>query len=487
MVMNFRDISIRRKLTWAIMLTSTTVLLLTGLAFMTYELTTFRSRIQANVRTVADIIALNSAAALAFHHTNDAHLVLDSLRAYPNALHAALYTPDGQLFASYKASSAPSVPLIAPARNAVRFEGSHYLIFQPVIYGGKLQGTFYLKYSLASLYEQFRLYGSMVLMILAGSSLAALALSAFLQKRISQPILRLARTAREISGRKDYSVRADKTGNDELGILTDSFNDMLTQIQQRDDALRDKEERLRTLNADLERRVQERTAELTEANRELEAFTYSVAHDLRAPLRHIAAFSQILQEEIGDNMSESASDLSNRIRVAVHQMGRLVDDLLNLARIGRQELRRQPTELPPIVEEVIASFKSEIENRNIEFRVGALPVVKCDPALMHYVFTNLISNAIKYTRPRERAVVEIAQATGNGSGQTIFVRDNGVGFSMQYADKLFGVFQRLHRAEQFEGTGVGLAIVERIIRKHGGKVWAEAEPDKGATFYFSID
>ena len=485
--MNFKDVSIRRKLTWAIMLTSTTVLLLTGLAFMAYELATFRSRIQANVRTVADIVALNSAASLAFLHTNDAHLVLDSLRAYPNAVHAALYTPDGRLFASYLSPSAPPVPDAVPPRHSERFEASHFLVFHPVIYNGKLQGTFYLKYSLTTLYEQIRLYGSMALMILAGSTLAALGLSAFLQKRISQPILALAGTAREISGRKDYSVRAEKTSNDELGVLTDSFNDMLTQIQQRDDALREKEERLSTLNAELERRVQERTAELTEANRELEAFTYSVAHDLRAPLRHIAAFSQILQEELGDKMPQSAADLSNRIRGAIQQMGRLVDDLLNLARIGRQELRRQPTELPPIVEEVIASFKSEIENRKIEFRVGDLPVVKCDPALMHYVFINLISNAIKYTRPRDHAIIEIAQAAGNGNGQTIFIRDNGVGFSMQYADKLFGVFQRLHRAEQFEGTGVGLAIVERIIRKHGGKVWAEAEPDKGATFYFSIE
>ena len=485
--MNFRDLSIRRKLTWAIMLTSTIVLLLTGIAFMAYEFTTFRSRIEANVRTVADIVALNSAAALAFQHTNDAHLVLDSLRAYPNAVHAALYTPDGRLFAAYVRPSAPAVPETMPPRHTARFEASHFLVYQPVIYGGKLQGTFYLSYSLTTLYEQFRLYGSMVLMVLAGSSLAALVLSSFLQKRISQPILKLARIAREISGRKDYSVRAEKTGNDELGVLTESFNHMLSQIQQRDDALREKEERLRTLNADLERRVQERTAELTEANRELEAFTYSVAHDLRAPLRHIAAFSQILQEEVGNKMPPSAVDLSNRIRTAVYQMGRLVDDLLNLARIGRQELRRQPTELPPIVEEVIAGFKSELESRNVEFRVGALPVVKCDPALMHYVFTNLISNAIKYTRPRNHAVIEIAQAAGNGHGQTIFVRDNGVGFSMEYADKLFGVFQRLHRAEQFEGTGVGLAIVERIIRKHGGKVWADAEPDKGATFYFSIE
>jgi signal transduction histidine kinase len=373
------------------------------------------------------------------------------------------------------------------ARSGHRSEDSHLLVFQPVIYNGKFQGTFYLKYAMTTAYEQLRLYGSMVLMILAGSSLAALGLSAFLQKRISQPILGLADVARKISGNKDFSVRARKTGNDELGVLTDSFNEMLAQIQQGQKDAMDAEEKIRSLNADLECRVEDRTAALTEANRELEAFTYSVAHDLRAPLRHIAAFSQILQEELGEETTPQAADLSNRIKLAVQQMGRLVDDLLNLARIGRQELRRQPTELPPIVEEVIASFKAETENRNIEFRVGQLPVVRCDPALIHYVFTNLISNAIKYTRPREHAVVEIAQARNGNNGPTIFVRDNGVGFSMQYADKLFGVFQRLHRADQFEGTGVGLAIVERIIRKHGGKVWAEAEPDKGATFYFSIE
>lgn len=274
-------------------------------------------------------------------------------------------------------------------------------------------------------------------------------------------------------------MRAKKTGEDELGFLTDSFNEMLEQIQRA-------QEQIRTLNADLENRVHDRTLELTEANRELEAFTYSVAHDLRAPLRHIAAFAQILEEEVGSDLSGEATDLAKRIRASIQHMAKLVDDLLNLARIGRQELRRQKAELKPIVEEVIASFQSEIQNRDVEFHIGKLPQAECDPALMHHVFTNLISNAIKYTRPRAKAVIEIDQTSKNGK-QVLFIRDNGVGFSMQYADKLFGVFQRLHRADEFEGTGVGLAIVERIIRKHGGKIWAEAEADKGATFYFTLE
>ena len=166
-------------------------------------------------------------------------------------------------------------------------------------------------------------------------------------------------------------------------------------------------------------------------------------------------------------------------------MSRLVDDLLNLARVGRQELRRQATPLKELVEEVKSDLSRETEGRHIDWKINSLPIVECDPGLMKQVFANLLSNAVKYTRPRPVAVIEIGQERVNGSN-AIFVRDNGVGFNMRYADKLFGVFQRLHRSEDFEGTGVGLATVERIVRKHGGNIWAQAELDRGATFYFTI-
>ncbi len=225
--------------------------------------------------------------------------------------------------------------------------------------------------------------------------------------------------------------------------------------------------------------------ELAATNKELEAFTYSVSHDLRAPLRHISGFSKILTEEFASSLPPDAQRHLRRIEDGTRRMGQLVDDLLNLTRIGRQELHRQVTGLESIVKEVIADLKPDCEGRAVEWNIGSLPYVEGDPALLKQVFQNLLSNALKYSRPRAHAIVEIGQMAENGV-PVIFVHDNGVGFSMKYADKLFGVFQRLHRQEDFEGTGVGLATVQRIVQKHGGRAWAEAELDKGATFYFTL-
>jgi light-regulated signal transduction histidine kinase (bacteriophytochrome) len=222
------------------------------------------------------------------------------------------------------------------------------------------------------------------------------------------------------------------------------------------------------------------------ANKELEAFAYSVSHDLRAPLRHIDGFMELLQKRTVGALDERAQHYMDTISDSAKRMGQLIDDLLAFSRMGRYEMSKMPVDLNELVQEIIQELAPEIQDRTIRWRITSLPTISGDRAMLRLVLVNLIANALKFTRPRPQADIEIGCLPDQGAEIIVFVRDNGVGFDMAYADKLFGVFQRLHRADEFEGTGIGLATVRRIITRHGGRTWAEGQVNQGATFYFSL-
>ncbi len=273
----------------------------------------------------------------------------------------------------------------------------------------------------------------------------------------------------------------EKRVQERTAELVRANRELKTEIKQR----RQAEASVRRMNAELEQRVRERTAQIEAAYHEMEAFSYAVSHDLRAPLRHIEGFAGMLKDKASGSLDESGRQILENISISSRKMSRLINDLLTFARMGRTQMHKTRVKLTDLIQEVLYDMNKEIEGRAIEWRIGSLEAVDGDPAMLRLVLVNLISNAVKYTRVRTPARIEIGQTSTDA--ESIFsIRDNGVGFEMSNAKKLFGVFQRLHRADEFEGTGIGLANVRRIIERHGGHTWAEGAVNQGATFYFSL-
>jgi signal transduction histidine kinase len=274
-------------------------------------------------------------------------------------------------------------------------------------------------------------------------------------------------------------------GRRQLLELSRGHEAALQGLEKQNQALREAERRMAELNTSLEARVEERTEALSAANLELEGFTYSVSHDLRAPLRQVAGFAEVLEATAGPKLDANERRALATLRDSARHSGQLMDDLLRFSKMSRQELRTFSVNLAALVQSARDSLQSEAEGREVEWTVGPLPEVQGDPSMLLLVFRNLLGNALKYSRSQKRARIEVGSVASAPGEDVVYVKDNGVGFEMAYADRLFGVFQRLHGGE-FEGTGIGLASVRRIVERHGGRVWAESSPGRGATFYCAI-
>ena len=480
---SFRNLPIKYKLTLLSVLASSSALVLACASFVTYDMQTFRAEMVQQLSTQAKIVGFNSAAALLFHDSKSANETLAALSAEPDIVAAGIYSPAGKSFAIYRQNgdeSATALPAALQATNKAehRFAGGYLELSRPIIYQGENVGAIHIRASLGAMKTRMLRYIGIAAMVLLISIPASILISRSLQQRISRPIAALAETAKTISRDKDYSVRATANSRDEVGHLVLTFNDMLARIQEQN-------AELQKARDEMEQRVIARTVQLEAANKELESFSYSVSHDLRAPLRGIDGFSQALLEDYDDRLDAQGKSYLQRVRAASQRMAELIDDMLSLSRVSRGEMKSETVDLGALAQNIAAELQNVDRRRQVEFTIAAGLLAKGDARLLRVVLENLLRNAWKFTGKNSTAKIEVGVDRQNGQ-PVYFVRDDGAGFDMAYAEKLFGAFQRLHSSTEFQGTGIGLATVQRVIRRHGGRVWAESKVGQGATFYFTL-
>ncbi len=452
-----------------------------------------------DLTTQAEILGRASAPALSFDDPKSANENLALLSVRPKVSAAAIYNARGKPFAAYRRADASNreFPRL-PEADGSRINAGELELFRRIVDNNEILGTVYLRAD-SELGERLRDYVGILVAVLGLSLLLALLLSVWLQAALTKPILAVTEVAREVMNRRDFSLRVRKTTDDEIGVLVDAFNGMVTEVGHRAAALESanralehevaerqrKDEELRELNADLERRVASRTTQLEAANKELEGFSYSVSHDLRAPLRGIMGFADAVIEDHGPELPADARRMIGIVQDEARRMGVLIDDLLAFSRLGRQGLRMASVDMTKLARAAFEGLRAQQNGQDVELQLGSLPGATGDRALLGQVWTNLLSNALKYSSKRERPRIDVSAITDEKE-HVYFVRDNGAGFDPRYQSKLFGVFQRLHDSSEFSGTGVGLALVQKIVGRHGGRVWAEGKPNEGATFYFTL-
>jgi signal transduction histidine kinase len=475
--------SITARLTRMNVLVTATALLLAFASFFTYDLLSFRQNLINGLMTEGEIIGANSVSALMFDDQQAAESTLGALKNSSDVLSAAVVRGSGDPFATYARSGAEPVEFaqrLGPGEKTGRWtEGGNILVASRIEFDGKTLGTVYILAETRDVFVRARRYGLISAAILMLCLAGALLVTSNIRRLLAGPLIGLARAARIVTNRKDYSIRAEETGEvEEIATLVNSFNEMLGQIEERDRALEQ-------AKGELELRVRERTAELTAANKELEAFSYSVAHDLRGPLDAIGNIGFLLETSPALGADEAAQGLVGDLMEGTRRMSSLIDDLLNLSRATSAPLHTSLIDLSEMAWKVVKELKDSEPGRAVEFRIAPMAKVIADESLMRVVLGNLLRNAWKYSSKVSKAKIEFGLFS-EGETCVYYVRDNGAGFDPRFADRLFQPFQRLHAQSEFPGTGIGLATVQRIVARHGGRVWAEGEVDRGATVFFTL-
>ena len=487
MLRRLQRVPIHQKLMLIALLTTGGALLLAGSAIIYFNVVRFKEEMKRDLASFADVFAGSSTAALTFQDPKTATEILRSVSPRTSIVAIALYDNRGHLFAHWGRDAGVTFPP-APGPDDSRFTQSALVAFRPVMLQEERHGTIYLRSNLKELHNRVWTQALTVGFVFLASGIVALLLSSWLQRLISGPILALAGTARAVSERRDYSIRADRRSTDELGTLVDAFNDMLNQIQRRDSELQEAKEALEERVRERTRELEQRNEELNQSNKELDDFAYIASHDLKEPLRGIHNFSSFLIEDYAAKLDDEGRSKLDTLMRLTRRMETLIDSLLQFSRLGRVDLAVDRVNLNEIVDEILDSLAISLKEDRVEARVPRpLPTVRADRVRVGEIFYNLIVNAMKYNDKADKWI-EIGWRENPAGPPVFYVRDNGIGIPEKHHDAVFRIFKRLHGRDKYGGgTGAGLTIVRKIIERHHGRIWLESSAGEGTTFYFTLE